>query len=124
VDRRPLGPNNGDETLTDTTLTTSSLEALLIEQRIANDGPNTIVAYAAFILLGPFGGHRFYLGSWQSGLIMLLLTLLGLALSGAVIGIPLVLASLVWCVIDGFFWLEPTLRRRRADLRKALGSAV
>ncbi len=76
--------------------------ALYIEQRIANESPSALVAYLLWFFLGYFGAHRFYLGRWISGLIMLALFGIGSALAFILVGyIPLTFVGL-WWVIDAF----------------------
>ncbi|PTV94858.1 TM2 domain-containing protein [Rhodobacter aestuarii] len=73
--------------------------ALWIEQRIANDGPSTLVAYLLWFFLGFFGVHRFYLGRWFSGLMQLVLFGIGSALTFILVGyIPLALVGLWWAL--------------------------
>ena len=56
------------------------------------------VAYALWFFLGMLGAHRFYLGRWVSGLVILLLTVGSLLLTG---GLGLVLPGL-WVLVDLF----------------------
>ncbi|RME64082.1 MAG: TM2 domain-containing protein [Alphaproteobacteria bacterium] len=49
-----------------------------------------LLAYALWFFLGTFGVHRFYLGHWTSGFIMLGLTALG---------------SLTWVIVIGWLFL-------------------
>ncbi|MFP4487325.1 MAG: TM2 domain-containing protein [Campylobacterales bacterium] len=49
---------------------------------------------------GMLGVHRFYLGKNSSGAIMLILTLIGAALSGILIGLPLLAITFIWAVFD------------------------
>jgi TM2 domain-containing membrane protein YozV len=71
--------------------------ALYIEQRIANEGRSALVAYLLWFFLGFFGAHRFYLGRWASGLLMLVLFGVGSALTFLLVGyIPLALVGLWW----------------------------
>jgi TM2 domain-containing membrane protein YozV len=60
------------------------------------------IAYALLIFLGQFGLHRFYLNRPVSGVIQLLLGVIGWATSWLLIGyIPLAILWL-WLVIDLF----------------------
>ncbi|PAW37905.1 NINE protein [Bacillus toyonensis] len=43
------------------------------------------IAYVWWVLFGAFGGHRFYLGNYGTGLIILVVTLFTLGL-GAIVG--------------------------------------
>ncbi|MGQ3075001.1 MAG: TM2 domain-containing protein [Ferrovibrionaceae bacterium] len=56
-----------------------------------------LAAYLIWFFLGGFGIHRMYFGRWISGIILLVLTLAGLALSVVFIGyLPLAVAGLWW----------------------------
>jgi len=73
--------------------------ALYIEQRVTNEGPSTLVAYLLWFFLGFFGVHRFYLGRWLSGLMMLVLFGIGSALTIILVGyLPLALVALWWAL--------------------------
>ncbi|MHB8283667.1 MAG: TM2 domain-containing protein [Caulobacteraceae bacterium] len=50
----------------------NSTDLILIEQRVANEGPNLIVAYLLWLFLGLFSGHRFYLGKSQSAILQII----------------------------------------------------
>lgn len=63
---------------------------------------STGVAYLLFILFGGLGVHRFYLGKSGSGVVILLLTLLGIVLSFAGIGFVLIAIVLLWMFFDLF----------------------
>lgn len=78
-------------------------QALYIEQRVANEAPSALVAYLLWFFLGMFGVHRFYLGRWLSGLIMLVLFGIGSALTFVLVGyLPLALVGL-WWLLDALF---------------------
>lgn len=90
--------------------------ALYIEQRVANESPSTLVAYLLWFFLGMFGAHRFYLGRWLSGLVMLGLFGLGSALAFILVGyIPLALVGL-WWVLDALL-IPGMIATDRAVLR-------
>lgn len=90
--------------------------ALYIEQRVANESPSALVAYLLWFFLGMFGAHRFYLGRWLSGLIMLVLFGIGSALAFILVGyIPLALVGL-WWVLDALL-IPGMIATDRAILR-------
>ncbi len=84
-------------------LTTAQLQ--LIEQRIANDGPSTVVAYLLWFFLGLFSAHRFYLGRPASAIFQILTFL--------------ILIGFLWLLIDAFL-IPGMVHRKRADLRQRL----
>ena len=52
--------------------------------------------------LGPFGAHRFYVGKIETGIVMLVLTIVGYATLGLGIGLILLGIVTVWILIDLF----------------------
>jgi TM2 domain-containing membrane protein YozV len=62
----------------------------------------TGIAYLMLLLLGGFGAHHFYLGNVYSGVILLVLWWGGWATSFIGIGYLLILAVLIWFIIDLF----------------------
>lgn len=90
--------------------------ALYIEQRVANESRSTLVAYLLWFFLGYFGAHRFYLGRWISGVIMLALFGIGSALAFILVGyIPLAFVA-IWWVIDAVL-IPGMIAADRAALR-------
>lgn len=90
--------------------------ALYIEQRVANEAPSPLAAYLLWFFLGMLGAHRFYLGRWGSGLLMLMLFGIGSALSIILIGyLPLAVVGL-WWLIDALL-IPGMIAEDRAILR-------
>lgn len=87
----------------------TDVDRVIVETRLANEGPNTLVAYLLWFFLGYFGVHRFYLGRPGTAILQLLLCLI-------VIGV-------VWWVID-LFLIPRMLEERRAELRARLTEEV
>ena len=52
------------------------------------------------LLLGVFGAHQFYIGKTKTGIVMLLLSVVGAATAWIVIGIPFILIILAWVLVD------------------------
>lgn len=85
--------------------TITDADRVIIETRVASEGPSPIVAYFLWFFLGVFGVHRFYLGRPVSAIVQLLLCLI-------VIG-------LVWWVAD-LFLIPGMIREKRMALRGEL----
>ena len=78
---------------------TDTTRALWIEQRVANEKKSALAAYALWFFLPMLGVHRMYLGRVGSGIVMLLLTGIGMLTAPVLIGyIPLALAGLWWLI--------------------------
>jgi TM2 domain-containing membrane protein YozV len=77
-------------------------EKILIEQRVTNEAKSAGVAYLLLIFLGGLGAHRFYLGAPISGILMLLLFVLGSATSFIGVGFLLLAVWGIWWFIDLF----------------------
>lgn len=80
-------------------------DKLLIEARLANEGPNIVLAYIFWFFLGVFSAHRFYLGRPGSAVLQILLILI-------VIGF-------VWLFVD-LFLIPGMVERKRDELRRRL----
>lgn len=72
-----------------------------------------VIAYAALLLLGLFGAHRFYLGRWISGLVLCALTIFCVGATLASLGTLIIffVVPLAWLLVD--IVLLPRLVRRR-----------
>jgi TM2 domain-containing membrane protein YozV len=77
-----------------------------IEARITNEAPSATPAYLLWFFLGPFGGHRFYLGRKGSAIVQLILSL-------TIVGL---LITLPWWLIDAFL-VGGICREERQKLR-------
>lgn len=63
-------------------------ELSLVEQRVANDGPSTGVAYLLWFFLGWISAHRFYLGRPATAILQILSYF--------------ILIGFIWLLIDAF----------------------
>ncbi|MGJ3646995.1 TM2 domain-containing protein [Sphingomonas sp. GlSt437] len=90
-------------------MTLSTAEKSLIEQRVANDGPNTTVAYVLWIFLGWVSGHRFYLGRPGTAILQILSYLI-------VIGF-------FWWLIDAFL-IPDMIRQKQDEIRNNLAQSL
>ncbi|VAV99966.1 hypothetical protein MNBD_ALPHA06-1122 [hydrothermal vent metagenome] len=90
-------------------MTLDTNEKVLIEARIANDGPSMVIAYLFWFFLGFFSAHRFYLGRTGSAIAQLLLNF--------------ILIGLIWTLIDVFL-IPGMVRTRQAEMRHDLGQAM
>jgi TM2 domain-containing membrane protein YozV len=77
-------------------------EKILIEQRVTNEAKSAGVAYLLLIFLGGLAAHRFYLGATGSGIVMLLLCVLGTITSVVGVGFLLLAAWGIWWFVDLF----------------------
>ena len=77
----------------------STAQLSLIEQRVANDGPSTAVAYLFWFFLWFVSGHRFYLGRPGTAILQILSYF--------------ILIGFVWVLIDAF--LIPGMIRAKKD---------
>lgn len=94
-------------------------QQLLIEQRVANESKSQLVAYLLAILLWGLGVHRMYLGRWASGIVMLVLSGIGLLTAPILIGwIPLAFVW-VWAVVD-LILIPGMIRNDQAVIRQRL----
>ena len=94
------------------------------EAKARNPTQDKAVAYTRWIFLGMFGVHRFWWGKWKTGLLMLMLPIVGLGLlvagvggalwqadqnalaeaatAGgiAIVGLLLIVGSSIWTLLD------------------------
>lgn len=77
-------------------------EKILIEQRVANEAKSAGVAYLLLIFLGGLGAHRFYLGATGTGVVMLILSIVGVLTSPIGVGFVLLAAVGIWWIVDLF----------------------
>lgn len=96
-------------------------QQLVIEQRVANEAKSPLVAYLLAIFLWGFGAHRFYLGRYVSGFLMLVLWCFGLLTAPILIGwVPMAFVA-VWMVLD-LFLIPGMIREDQAVIRQRLTS--
>jgi TM2 domain-containing membrane protein YozV len=74
-------------------------DRILIEQRVANDGPSVAVAYLFWFFLWVVSAHRLYLGRPGTAILQILSYF--------------ILVGFVWLLIDAF--LIPGMIRQRQD---------
>jgi TM2 domain-containing membrane protein YozV len=70
------------------------------EESTAGGDRSWIVALLLVLLLGAFGVHRLYLGYTATGILQLVMLLVGIPLSLVLIGIPILVALSVWVTVD------------------------
>ena len=73
-----------------------------------SDEKNKITAGLLAIFLGAFGVHKFYLGYKTQGIIMLVVTIIGIILSVVFIGFFAVFAMSLIAFIEGIIYLTKT----------------
>lgn len=79
-------------------------DKILIETRLANDGPSMAVAYVLWVCLGIVSAHRFYLGRWKTAVLQILTMPIGV--------------GFVWLFVDLF--LIPGMVRRKQAVRREI----
>jgi TM2 domain-containing membrane protein YozV len=83
----------------------STAELTLIEQRVANDGPSTGVAYLFWFFLWFVSAHRFYLGRPGTAILQILSYF--------------ILIGFVWVLIDAFL-IPGMIQERRNGIRQQI----
>lgn len=83
----------------------STAELSLIEQRVANDGPSTVVAYLFWFFLWWVSAHRFYLGRPGSAILQ--------------IASYFILIGFVWVIVDAFL-IPGMIREKNDEIRRRL----
>ena len=83
----------------------STAELSLIEQRVANDGPSTGVAYLLWLFLWFLSAHRFYLGRPGTAILQIMCYF--------------ILIGFVWLLIDAFL-IPSMIRERRNEIRQRI----
>ncbi|MBN9434172.1 MAG: TM2 domain-containing protein [Bosea sp.] len=87
----------------------STEQQLLIEARVANDGPSVAVAYLFWFFLWFVSAHRFYLGRPGTAVLQILSYF--------------VLIGFVWIFVD-LFLIPGMVRQRQNDLRLRYASTL
>ncbi|WP_430910888.1 TM2 domain-containing protein [Methylobacterium sp. sgz302541] len=90
-------------------MTLTTQDRILIETRVANDGPSVAVAYVLWFFLGIVAAHRFYLGRPGTAILQILSYL--------------VLIGFVWILVD-LFLIPGMVRARQAEIRDRLTQAA
>lgn len=94
-------------------------QQMLIEQRVANDAKSPLIAYLLLLVVGGFGAHRFYLGRTGSGVLILVMWILGWITLPVMVGIvPLAIVGL-WVLLD-LFLIPGMVAREREKTRRRL----
>ena len=78
---------------------------IFVEVVYASSSKNRIVAAILAFFFGGLGVHKFYLGKSGAGLVMLLLTVLGIFLSFIFIGVPLLFIVGIIAFIEALIYL-------------------
>lgn len=83
----------------------STQDEILIETRVANDGPNGVLAYVFWFFLGIVSAHRFYLGRPGSAILQILTYFIAI--------------GFVWWVVD-LFLIPRLVRDKQEKIRQDL----
>ncbi|MTH77632.1 TM2 domain-containing protein [Paracoccus aestuariivivens] len=92
-------------------------QQMLVEQRLANDAKSPVVAYLLLIFVGGLGAHRFYLGQIGTAIAMLIMFILGWLTLVIGVGLILLAAVGIWCLVD-LFLIPGMIRTDRDALRE------
>ena len=119
-------------------------QRMLIEARIGNEKKSTLTAYLLWFFFGSLSAHCFYLGKWKTGLLRLVLGVIGvLGLTIGGIGVAtstsqdliegatiisgffgLILCVLgIWLIID-IFTIPKAIRQHQERLRRKLSTEM
>jgi len=80
-------------------------QKILIETRVANDGPSIVLAYLFWFFLGIVSAHRFYLGRPGSAVLQILTYFIAI--------------GFIWLLID-IFLIPGLVRDKRDKLRQRM----
>jgi hypothetical protein len=83
----------------------STEQLVLVEHRVANDGPSSGVTYLLWFFLGVFAGHRWYLGRPGSAVLMIIAWICG------------ILPGAIWWIVDGFL-IPGMIREKKDEIRR------
>ncbi|WP_137388380.1 TM2 domain-containing protein [Rhodoligotrophos defluvii] len=90
-------------------ITNSTERQILIETRVANEGPSIVAAYVLWFFLWFVSGHRFYLGRPGTAILQILSYF--------------VVIGFVWWLIDAFL-IPGMIREKQEELRRRLAGQV
>lgn len=96
-------------------------EQVLIEQRVANEAKSIGAAYLLWFFLGGVGAHRFYLGQKTTGLVMLVLLIVGIITTPIMVGSVLLMALGIWVLVDAFL-IPGLVQKQKDETRRRLTS--
>ncbi len=101
----------------------STAEQILVEQRVTNEAKSVGVAYLLWIFLGGLGAHRFYIGRPGSGLAILVLMVLGIALSPIGVGTMFLVPAVIWALVDAFL-IPGMIQPQKEEVRNTFSTQM
>ncbi|MEF0940212.1 TM2 domain-containing protein [Rhizobium sp. BR 362] len=97
----------------------STQEQILIEQRVTNEAKSVGAAYLLWFFLGTLGAHRFYLGRTGSGVVQLILFVLGWLTTFLIVGFALLAVLGIWWIVDAFL-ISAIIAEQKEAIRQRL----
>ncbi|BBU55748.1 MULTISPECIES: TM2 domain-containing protein [Mameliella] len=101
----------------------STQQQMLVEQKLTNEKKSSTTAYLLWFFLSGFSAHRFYLGRVGTAITQLILLWGGILLAYFIIGIPMLLAFVIWWIVDAFR-IGPIIAQDAAAKRARIASEV
>lgn len=105
-------------------MTLSTDERISAAQRVASESKSIRTAYLLWLVLGVFGAHRLYLERVETGVLMLMLALLGLLTLPIGVGVKFLTVSVLWMLVDGLLVPRMVTRQHESVRRRLIAEAA
>jgi|HubBroStandDraft_6_1064221.scaffolds.fasta_scaffold525181_2 TM2 domain-containing membrane protein YozV len=80
----------------------SDRQVAVVSAEVASRKKTRLAAYLLWFFLGGIGIHNFYLGRTTTGIVQLVMFIVGWCTFPIVIGIPILLVLYTWVLVDAF----------------------